>query len=388
MQGLLGAVGWALFAVGWARPKNVPLGPPEPAPVAAQPAVPRKRIPRRSVVVLAVVAVAAAIPMALAWWVESVERALLAHAVSLAAAIALVAFAADLFDPRARQIERAAVLVRPEKRPVAAAAPALIALVAVALAGAAYGLLEVELAAAFSMGRLLNLLAVALLLGAALACSLGVRSLESRGRWFRALLARGRCPIAEGLGIRSHPPAEGQMKRLLALFLVGAWAGCSSPLATKSSPGPSSSALPAGIVATVGSLAVPRRGRRLGCENAADSPSPGGRCRSARCTALPRRPSGGAGYEDVSEVRAALRGRLARARLEILQQQVAAAPIADAEVEEATAPHFVQLARPEAFRVIHAVVLVTEKAAPDDRGEGQGARRTNRRARGGGARRR
>ena len=79
--------------------------------------------------------------MALAWWVESVERALLAHAVSLAAAIALVAFAADLFDPRARQIERAAVLVRPEKR-VAAAAPALIALVAVALAGAAYGLLR------------------------------------------------------------------------------------------------------------------------------------------------------------------------------------------------------------------------------------------------------
>ena len=47
------------------------------------------------------------------------------------------------------------------------------------------------------------------------------------------------------------------MKRLFALFLVGAWAGCSPLLATKSSPGPSSSALPAGIVATVGSLAVP-----------------------------------------------------------------------------------------------------------------------------------
>jgi len=141
VQGLLGAVGWALFAVGWAGQKKVPLGPAEPAPVAVQPAVPRKKIPRRSVVVLGVVAIAAAIPMALAWWVESVERALLAHAVSLAAAIALVAFAADLFDPRTRQIERAAALVRPEKR-VAAAAPALIGLVAVALAGAAYGLLR------------------------------------------------------------------------------------------------------------------------------------------------------------------------------------------------------------------------------------------------------
>ena len=155
------------------------------------------------------------------------------------------------------------------------------------------------------------------------------------------------------------------MKRLFALFLVGAWAGCSSPLATKSSPGPSSSALPAGIVATVGSLAVPEevvasvaKTQQIPPRQAADA-----EVRDALFAAAAQR----RGLEDVSEVRAALRGRLARARLEILQQQVAAAPIADAEVEEATAPHFVQLARPEAFRVIHAVVLVTEKAAPDDK---------------------
>jgi len=141
VQGLLGAVGWALFAIGWAGQKKVPPGPVELAPVATRPAVPRKRLSRRSVFVLAAVAVAAAVPMALAWWVESVERALLAHAVSLAAAIALVAFAADIYDPRTRQRERAMALVRPERR-LAAAAPALIALVAVTLAGAAYSLLR------------------------------------------------------------------------------------------------------------------------------------------------------------------------------------------------------------------------------------------------------
>jgi hypothetical protein len=141
VQGLLGAVGWGLFAIGWAGQKKVPPRPVELAPVASQPAVPRKKLPRKSALVLAAVGVAAAFPMALAWWVESVERALLAHAVSLATAIALVAFAADIFDPRRRSMERAMALVRPEKRLVAAA-PALIALLAVALAGAAYSSLR------------------------------------------------------------------------------------------------------------------------------------------------------------------------------------------------------------------------------------------------------
>ena len=41
---------------------------------------------RRSALIMAVVATAAAVPMALAWWVEGTERALFAHAVALAAA--------------------------------------------------------------------------------------------------------------------------------------------------------------------------------------------------------------------------------------------------------------------------------------------------------------
>jgi hypothetical protein len=141
VQGLLGAVGWALFAIGWAGQKKMAPSSVELSPVAAQPVVPRKKMPRGSVYVLAGVAVVALIPMILAWWVQSVERALLAHAVALASAIALVAFAADMFDPRARQAERAMPVIRPERRLVGAA-PALLALLALMLAGAAYSLLR------------------------------------------------------------------------------------------------------------------------------------------------------------------------------------------------------------------------------------------------------
>jgi parvulin-like peptidyl-prolyl isomerase len=73
------------------------------------------------------------------------------------------------------------------------------------------------------------------------------------------------------------------------------------------------------------------------------------------------------GYEDAPNVRVALRGQLSRATLETLRQQVAAEPITDAEVAEATAANFVQYDRPEAFRVIHAVVRVEAKATPADR---------------------
>jgi hypothetical protein len=141
VQGLLGAVGWALFAIGWAGQKKIAPGPVELAPVASQPAVPRKKLSRASIFALSAVALFAAVPMALAWWVESVERALLAHAVSLAAAIALVAFAADIFDLRRQQVERAMGRVRPERRLIGAA-PTLLALLALLLAGAAYGLLR------------------------------------------------------------------------------------------------------------------------------------------------------------------------------------------------------------------------------------------------------
>lgn len=152
---------------------------------------------------------------------------------------------------------------------------------------------------------------------------------------------------------------------LVAVLLASLLTACSTPTAPTPSSGVASSALPAGIVATVGSLVVPveaivsvARTQQIPPGRAAD-----GEVRDAlfAAAALQR------GYEDDPDIRAALRGRLARARLEMLQQQAAAAPVTDAEVEEATARHFVELDRPEAFRVIHAVIMVREKADPAER---------------------
>jgi len=90
---------------------------------------------------MAVVATAAAIPIALAWWVENNERALLAHAVSLAAGIALLACAVDLASPTPRDAAPRAPLERPRRRLLNAAWP-LAALAGLALAGALFALLR------------------------------------------------------------------------------------------------------------------------------------------------------------------------------------------------------------------------------------------------------
>jgi hypothetical protein len=92
--------------------------------------------------VLALVTIAAAVPMMLSWWVGSLERALLAHGVSLAAAIALVAFAVDLFEPRSRAEDAGFDASRKPERRIAAALPAFVALTALLVLGAAYTLLR------------------------------------------------------------------------------------------------------------------------------------------------------------------------------------------------------------------------------------------------------
>ncbi|HKQ71313.1 MAG TPA: hypothetical protein VJT73_18345 [Polyangiaceae bacterium] len=139
VQGLLGSLGWALFAMGWADVPTSPITEPSSHPLTSR--VPRQRIPRTVAAVLFVVALAAALPLVLAWWVESLERAVLAHVVALAAAIAIIALAIDIFDPRARRAERRAPRPRQGAR-LASALPSFLGLFFLALLAAAYALLR------------------------------------------------------------------------------------------------------------------------------------------------------------------------------------------------------------------------------------------------------
>lgn len=60
-----------------------------------------------------------------------------------------------------------------------------------------------------------------------------------------------------------------------------------------------------------------------------------------------------------AEVRAAIRARLARTMLADIGAQTAEAPPTDEEVAAKTADHFLDLDRPEGFRVIHAVARIS-----------------------------
>lgn len=144
VQGVVGSIGWALFAISWAgdaaTAPSLPASPSAPRPETSEQR--RGGVPRAAAAVLVLVAIAAAIPMVLSWWVASLERALLAHGVSLAAAIALVAYAVDLFEPRSRVEEAGFDAARKPERRIAAALPAFVALTALVVLGAVYTLLR------------------------------------------------------------------------------------------------------------------------------------------------------------------------------------------------------------------------------------------------------
>jgi hypothetical protein len=136
VQAVLGSVGWALFALGWARQEKS-----GPAPDAVPPGhadLPRHTVPRRLRIMVAMVSLAGALPLILAWWVRGLERALVAHAVAIAAAIALVTSAAELGEAGTRGKHEAAA---PRAR-LSAAAPGLVLLCILAALGAGYSLLR------------------------------------------------------------------------------------------------------------------------------------------------------------------------------------------------------------------------------------------------------
>src|SRR5689334_18358366 len=136
VHGMLGSVGWAAFAIVWGGER----APPDVAP-SPRAALPWSEARRRTARVMTVVATAAAIPMALAWWVEGAERALLAHAVSLAAGIALLARGVELASPASRESGLPLPIERPQNRLLGAAWP-LAALAGLALAGTLFALLR------------------------------------------------------------------------------------------------------------------------------------------------------------------------------------------------------------------------------------------------------
>lgn len=112
LQGMFGALGWALFALGWGgAPKGAESLPnpvaAEPAAVAALPArseplLPRARLAPGAALITAFGTVCAAVMLAIAFRVQETERALFAHGVALAGAVALVGASGVVASERGR----------------------------------------------------------------------------------------------------------------------------------------------------------------------------------------------------------------------------------------------------------------------------------------------
>ena len=96
--------------------------------------------------ILGTIGVAASALMVLAWWVGGSERALFAHAVSLAIAVGLVTLAADIFEPRGRAPSTYSSSpskgTTPPRARLAGVTPSLVVLAALVLLGVGYRLLR------------------------------------------------------------------------------------------------------------------------------------------------------------------------------------------------------------------------------------------------------
>jgi hypothetical protein len=126
----LGAVGWALFALGWGTVRTVGHVPEEdPNAIVGAPLPARGRLPRATVFVFSIGLLGATLPLLLAWRVTRAGHSLLAHAVAITCAVALVTTAAKI------AIVRGSWQPQPSARVRLLAASRPLALLTVLLAG-------------------------------------------------------------------------------------------------------------------------------------------------------------------------------------------------------------------------------------------------------------
>jgi hypothetical protein len=96
-RGALGALAWGVLALGWSQPWSLPDAALRTAPLGpTRGLAPRRRVPGAAVAVAVVGAVAAVGCLGLAWLVTSPPRAVLAHALATACAVALLTAAAGV----------------------------------------------------------------------------------------------------------------------------------------------------------------------------------------------------------------------------------------------------------------------------------------------------
>jgi hypothetical protein len=124
-----GAVGWAIFALGWGATERFrPVRADDTGEAPGKPLAARGRLPRTAVIAMALGLVAALTPWLAAWQVKREEHALFAHGTALVAAIAIVIVASQVAVDREQRLTRPAP--RQRVRPAMGSLSALALLLA------------------------------------------------------------------------------------------------------------------------------------------------------------------------------------------------------------------------------------------------------------------
>ncbi len=131
LRASIGAVAWGAFALSWREPWEIKTATPEVPEPGASLLQARSALPRGAVAIMTAGVVAALVFLVLAWNVRDADRALVAHAISVACAVAIIAVAG------AAAVDRGKRSSRPNRRMTSAAGRALLLLFTFVAAGVA-----------------------------------------------------------------------------------------------------------------------------------------------------------------------------------------------------------------------------------------------------------
>lgn len=106
LRASIGAVAWGAFALSWREPWEIEPAAPEAPDPGASLLQARSALPRGAVAIMTIGVVSALVFLVLAWNVRDGDRALVAHAIAVACAVAIIAVAGAAAVDRGKRSSR------------------------------------------------------------------------------------------------------------------------------------------------------------------------------------------------------------------------------------------------------------------------------------------
>jgi hypothetical protein len=112
LRASIGAIAWGAFALSWREPWEVEVSPDAPEPGASLLQA-RSALPRGAIFIMTVGVAAGLVFLVLAWGIRDGDRALVAHALAVACAVAIISLAASTAVDRGKRSMRSTRRITP-----------------------------------------------------------------------------------------------------------------------------------------------------------------------------------------------------------------------------------------------------------------------------------